>query len=376
MSVIEELFAVATKLTERSDLIRDKDFNEPLERLEKAANAIGKTWSGSWLGYHSVVYYENFVEPPTGARFSQEWGLMDSFTRYTLGKWVEYTFQDVVNVINHLAGNPDVAQQEKKAAEAQEFFEEAKYMILSCFSRISEPTANDKFIEDLREKADKQKTLRADEFISYCRPSGSFMSRDTTAVGQGLKTPPHFSVLANVFALRQPLTACGELGKIARRLATHLRNQERKTGRDQRVATKVFIGHGSSPVWKDLKNFIQDRLHLSWDEFNRVPVAGFTNIERLSEMLNQAAIAFLIMTAEDEQADGKLHARMNVVHESGLFQGMLGFEKAIVLMENGCEEFSNIHGLGQIRFPKGDISAVFEEIRRVLEREGLIEDST
>lgn len=375
MSVIEELFAIATKLTDRSDLIRDKEFNEPLDNLEKAANDVGKSCSGSWLGYHSRVYYEDFAETPAGARFSQEWGLMDTFgTMDTVGKWVEYTFQDVVNVINHLAGNPDVAQQEKEAAEAQEFFEEAKYTILSCFSRISELTANDKFIEDLREKADKQKTLCANDFISYCRPSGSFMSRDTTAMGQGLKTPPHFSVLANVHALRQPLTACGELGKIASRLASHLRNQERKTVRDQRVGTNVFIGHGSSPVWKDLKNFIQDRLHLPWDEFNRVPVAGFTNIERLSEMLDQAAIAFLIMTAEDEQVDGKLHARMNVVHESGLFQGKLGFEKAIILMENECEEFSNIHGLGQIRFPKGDISAVFEEIRRVLEREGLIKD--
>ena len=65
---------------------------------------------------------------------------------------------------------------------------------------------------------------------------------------------------------------------------------------------------------------------------------------------------------------------MNVVHEVGLFQGRLGFEKAIVLLEDGCEEFSNISGIGQIRFPKGDISAKFEDIRRVLEREDLIEE--
>ena len=63
---------------------------------------------------------------------------------------------------------------------------------------------------------------------------------------------------------------------------------------------------------------------------------------------------------------------MNVVHEAGLFQGRLGFTKAIVLLEEGCEEFSNIQGLGQIRFPKGNIAAAFEEIRRVLEREDLL----
>jgi hypothetical protein len=35
-------------------------------------------------------------------------------------------------------------------------------------------------------------------------------------------------------------------------------------------------------------------------------------------------------------------------HEVGLFQGRLGFEKAIVLLEDGCEEFSNIKGLVQM----------------------------
>jgi predicted nucleotide-binding protein len=128
-------------------------------------------------------------------------------------------------------------------------------------------------------------------------------------------------------------------------------------------------------LWKDLKDFIQDRLRLPWDEFNRVPIAGTTNIARLSEMLDAAALAFLVMTAEDEQADGKIRARMNVVHEAGLFQGRLGFTKAIILLEEGCEEFSNIQGLGQIRFPKGNIKAAFEEIRQVLEREKILESS-
>lgn len=90
-------------------------------------------------------------------------------------------------------------------------------------------------------------------------------------------------------------------------------------------------------------------------------------------MLDAAAIAFLVMTAEDEQVDGRMHARMNVVHEAGLFQGRLGFTKAILLIEEGCDEFSNVDGLGQIRFPKENIKAAFDEVRKVLEREGLIE---
>lgn len=136
---------------------------------------------------------------------------------------------------------------------------------------------------------------------------------------------------------------------------------------------RVFIGHGRSQIWRELKDFLQDRLALEWEEFNREAVAGFTTFERISKMLNSSRFAFLIMTAEDEYADNTTHARQNVIHEVGLFQGKLGPNKAIILLEEGCSEFSNIVGLSQIRFPKGSISAAFEEIRRVLERERIIE---
>jgi predicted nucleotide-binding protein len=89
-------------------------------------------------------------------------------------------------------------------------------------------------------------------------------------------------------------------------------------------------------------------------------------------MLDAAAFAFLIMTAEDETPDRLFQARLNVIHEVGLFQGKLGFEKAIVLLEEGCEQFSNIHGLSHIPFPKANIKAAFHDVRRVLAREGLI----
>jgi hypothetical protein len=134
----------------------------------------------------------------------------------------------------------------------------------------------------------------------------------------------------------------------------------------------IFIGHGRSAIWKDLRDFIRDRLQMSFEEFNRIPTAGVSVTDRLAEMLTRAHFALLVLTGEDEQADGSLNPRLNVVHEAGLFQGKLGLPRAIVLLEHGCQEFSNIHGLGHIRFPKGNIKASFEEIREVLEREGLL----
>jgi predicted nucleotide-binding protein len=52
-------------------------------------------------------------------------------------------------------------------------------------------------------------------------------------------------------------------------------------------------------------------------------------------MLDDASFAFLVLTAEDERSDATTQARTNVIHEVGLFQGRLGFERAIVLLEEG-----------------------------------------
>jgi len=135
---------------------------------------------------------------------------------------------------------------------------------------------------------------------------------------------------------------------------------------------KIFIGHGRSQLWRELKDYIHDDLGLDYEEFNRESPAGFSTTERLKQMLSETSFAFLVMTAEEEHADKTVHARPNVVHEVGLFQGKLGFERSIVLLEEGCSEFSNIAGLTQIRFPLRDISARFHEVRRVLGRENIV----
>jgi hypothetical protein len=108
---------------------------------------------------------------------------------------------------------------------------------------------------------------------------------------------------------------------LVKAVQTSLRRGPELSVRNSVRGSHVFIGHGCSKEWKDLKDFLSERMRLPWDEFNRIPVAGISNVERLSTMLNAAAIAFLVLTAEDERADGKVQARMNVIHEAGLFQG-------------------------------------------------------
>ena len=201
---------------------------------------------------------------------------------------------------------------------------------------------------------------------------GQVISSDMRAAQAGTQVPPHVLMIVEMLAAKMAFKQARDLSAILIKMSSHIERMEKRKMKEDRIGTNVFIGHGRSRLWLELKVFVEDRLSLVADEFNRVPVAGITNIARLSEMLDAAAIALVVLTAEDEQADGQLRARMNVIHEVGLFQGRLGFTRAIVLLEEGCEEFSNINGLGQIRFPKNNIKAAFQEIREVIEREGLL----
>jgi predicted nucleotide-binding protein len=289
----------------------------------------------------------------------------------SVGGWREYPAEEVKKHVLRLAGNPDLSEAETAAETADDVFNHAKAEITSIFQTELEG-GPDGFIQNLNEQLQALKALSPAEVAERWNRRGQVMTRDTIVLGQGTQLPPHIAIKAEYRAIEHSFAICKAAADIARKGASH---QERKSGRqvrESRVGTNVFIGHGRAGAWRELKDFIQDRVRLPWDEFNRVPVAGVTNVARLSEMLDAASIAFLVMTAEDEMADGTAQARMNVIHEAGLFQGRLGFGRAIVMFEEGCAEFSNAAGLGQIRFPRGNIAAAFEEVRRVLEREGLI----
>jgi len=365
---------IGTLISKINDYIsKGQELDEtPIAALMEAQVKVGKSWSGSWIGHHSKIYYDNLEIPPPGAHFSSEWGTESMLGHGTSGHWAEYAFDDVYNEIHRMAGNPDLSLYKEYHLEGVRLFDKVKRELEVLLTVESEATG-EPFYKTLLDELAKIRQLSETNFISFVRPK-NFSSRDSLAVSQGIMTPPHLKVMAECMNLKAPSSACSDLLIVMQKAFSYSQRQTKKMKQNSMVGTNVFIGHGRSPAWRDLKDFVRDRLGLPYDEFNRIPVAGITNIQRLTQMLESAAVAFVVMTAEDEQADGAMEARTNVIHEVGLFQGRLGFTKAIILLEDGCQEFSNIQGLGQIRFPAGNIGAKFEEIRLVLEREGLIDE--
>jgi predicted nucleotide-binding protein len=131
----------------------------------------------------------------------------------------------------------------------------------------------------------------------------------------------------------------------------------------------VFVGHGRSRAWRDLKDHLHDQHGIQVVAYETGARAGHTIRDILEELVRTSTFALLVLTAEDEQVDGSVRARQNVIHETGLFQGALGFSRAIMLVEHGVENFSNVDGIQQIRFTAGNIRETFGDVLATLRRE-------
>jgi predicted nucleotide-binding protein len=142
------------------------------------------------------------------------------------------------------------------------------------------------------------------------------------------------------------------------------------------VRPRIFMGHGRDDQWRDLRDDLRDHHGLDVYAYETGVHAGESITEVLDEMTSEAGLALLVHTGEDEVSteDGDqrrtaLQARQNVIHETGLFQGVLGWKRALVLRERDCDGFSNIHGIQELRFERGHIREMTGEVLAVIERE-------
>jgi hypothetical protein len=207
MDISNNFFQLADKLAGYT-----KPKSNKVEKLIQAALEFEDCWSKSWLGYHSRIYYRNFVTPPAGAHFSQEWGIEEVFGDGTTGDWVEYQYATVVQAIESKAGSPDIDILKKESKSTKDHFEEVKEKGLSLiYSTCS--NIEDKYFKKIVKEIESLKVLTQQSFVDIRRPTGQLMSRDAIAIHSGQEVPPHIAISSLALSFNAPFEACSSLLK-------------------------------------------------------------------------------------------------------------------------------------------------------------------
>lgn len=136
------------------------------------------------------------------------------------------------------------------------------------------------------------------------------------------------------------------------------------------------MGHGRNPLWSRVHIHLKDELRLNVEAWESESRASRYPLDVLKQLLDSCTFAVLVQTGEDQTSDGTVRARQNVVHEIGLFQGRLGYERVALVEQAGIESFSNIQGLQVIYFPDQKIEAAYYDLDRMLVREKLIKQAS
>jgi sugar/nucleoside kinase (ribokinase family) len=133
----------------------------------------------------------------------------------------------------------------------------------------------------------------------------------------------------------------------------------------------VFVAHGSDPQWRQVEAFLEHECGLPVQTLS-TQVQGADLAEELRGHLAQCGFAVCVLTA-DAAGPGDLgYADQSVVHQAGLLQGRYGFRRVAILVEQGCQAFSNVAGLIRLDFPNGHIESTFWQLERMLRREDLV----
>ena len=206
----------------------------------------------------------------------------------------------------------------------------------------------------------------------YSEKIEEFFKKYRSTPDSGFYIPPsqtstNDQTVKNIYRLTQQLLSLSDT-----ELQKEFNSLKPLTQKKSNDSGKIFIGHGRSKIWARLQIFLKDDLNLKTSTFEDESRTSESIVNILEGFLDESSLAILVMTAEDETAEGNSRARQNVIHEAGLFQGRLGFDKVVILKQDGIEEFSNVAGLQYIPFAGDSIEQCFYELQRKFKKLGII----
>jgi hypothetical protein len=210
------------------------------DQLREAARTIGEASSGSWVGWHSRMYYGNYEEPPVADTWNAEWGGLEPFS----DNWHERTLPVVQRAIEDRAG-VRLADTAHCADRVREVCQPLQQELVTVLSPVCDMAAFAKEAELLAKLEKIDWIMPPDKFVRAMAP-GNVMSRDTHALTQGLQAPLHLEVIAAIATNATTLTTSQEFLTNAIRLARQVRTKLNAMPAEAPVEAPA-LGQGFNP---------------------------------------------------------------------------------------------------------------------------------
>lgn len=159
---------------------------DELKTLSNLASNLDDSWSQSWIGYQSNLYYLNFKAPPVGHHFDSEWGLINGIPE----SWTAISYDAIVKYIESKSNGLKLQTIDK---EVSPLLEEAialqqNFLIVLCLFEEDERFAKE--FDLIKEIKSHRWGAPANDLISVRMPK-NYITRDTFALSKGIQTPPH-----------------------------------------------------------------------------------------------------------------------------------------------------------------------------------------
>jgi hypothetical protein len=167
-----------------------------LEALLDTLNTIEESHSGSWAGYHAELYYGDFQKPPLNARFDVGWGGVRTIA---IG-WQQRTYDEIAQFVKSRHKRTDLDRIVDRLVTVRDRAGDLRSEVLANLSFIRGLDGFDKEIQALESIEKLQLTISAQKWVDNVMPK-TMITRDTMAVAQGIKIPPHIRYRATVTEL-------------------------------------------------------------------------------------------------------------------------------------------------------------------------------
>ena len=189
------------------------------EQLREAVRDVGASSSGSWIGWHSRMYYGNYEEPAVAETWDSEWGGIHGFSDL----WRERSLAEVQEESERRAG-VSLADLGTAADRVRESCEPLQRETLTVLSPICDLAGLEKEAAMLSQIEKIKWIVSPGNFIRAIQP-GQMMSRDSQAISQGMQVPLHINVESALVSNTSTIATCRDFLNDALRIARQARTK-------------------------------------------------------------------------------------------------------------------------------------------------------